>query len=102
MKLSLLGPACDHAVRRGWLIEQIAAVERGEYTFCVAGKALTGAGIAMIKDTMLRALKTDLAVCEQNLIALGVEISDAGKAADIPACRVEAAGAVVTTSRLAG
>lgn len=102
MKLHLLGPACDLAVRRGWLVEQIDAVERGEYTFCVAGKELTGAGTAMIKDTMLRALKTDLAMCQQNLIALGVEIPDASKAADIPACRVEEAGAVVSTRRLAG
>lgn len=97
----MLGPACDLAVRRGWLIEQIDAVERGEYTFSVAGKAVTGAGIAMVKDTMLRALKTDLAVCEQNLIALGVEISDAGKASDIPACRVEEARALAATATLA-
>ncbi len=97
----MLGPACDLAVRRGWLIEQIDAVERGEYTFCVAGKAVTGAGIAMVKNTMLRALKTDLAVCEQNLIALGVEISDASKASDIPACRVEEAGALAATVKLA-
>ncbi len=102
MKLALLGPACDLAVRRGWLLEQIDAVGRGEYAFTIADRSIGGVGMALVKDTLLRTLKTDLAVCEQNLIALGVEISDAGQAADIPACRVEAAGAVVSTSRLAG
>lgn len=101
MKLNMLGPACDLAVRRGWLLEQIEAVERGEYALAVAGRSIDGVGVAVVKETLLRTLRTDLSVCEQNLIALGVEISYAGKAADIPACRVEAAGAVVSPRRMA-
>lgn len=97
----MLGPACDLVVRRGWLIEQLRSVERGEYTLTIEGRSVGGAGLAFVKDALLRTLKTDLAVCEQNLIALGVEISDAGKAADIPACRVEEAGALAATRQLA-
>lgn len=97
----MLGPACDLVVRRGWLIEQVRSVERGEYTLAIEGRSVSGVGLAVVKDALLRTLKTDLAVCEQNLIALGVEISDAGKASDIPACRVEEAGALAATSPLA-
>lgn len=97
----MLGPACDLAVRRGWLIEQLRSVVRGEYTLTIEGRTVGGVGLAVVKDALLRTLKTDLAVCEQNLIALGVEVSDAGKASDIPACRVEEAGAMATTVKLA-
>lgn len=98
MKLSMLAPACDLAVRRGWLLEQIDAVERGEFSFSIGKRTLGGVGLAPLKDMLLRCLRTDLAVCEQNLIGMGVEIGDAKQTADIPACRVETARGVVSAA----
>ena len=97
MKISELAIANDLVCRRAELAASFAALERGDIMVSVGGGTIDGPGMSEVRALLKSQLEHDLALNEQRLAELNIEIDDADASAGLPPFRLEAKARLVPT-----